>query len=96
MNNEDNQDRERDMRERIVSLMRATEQAKQRITGDELERLKTAASRLDEMLKASTEADLQALRSAAARLDRLLADLGTGKDVTGELKRQRDWRNRDD
>lgn len=97
MNNDDNQGRERDVRERIVSLMQATEQArKQQITGEELQKLRAAASRLDEMLKAAEDADLQALRGAAARLDQLLADIGKGKDVTGDFKRQPDWHNRDE
>jgi len=91
MSHEDNQDREQDVRERIVSLMQATGQArKKRLGEEELQELKTAASRLDQMLRAAVDEDREALQSAAARLDQLLADLGTGKDVMHNLKRRRD------
>ena len=95
MHNEDNQDGERDVRERIVSLIQAAEQThKKQISGEELQKLKLAASRLDEMLKSAAEADVQALKGAAARLDQLLADIGTGKDVSHDLKRRQDWQGR--
>jgi hypothetical protein len=91
MSNDDNHGRERDVQERILSVMQAAGQArKKQITDDELQTLKTAASRLDQMLKSTADADLEALRSAAARLDQLLADIGTGKDFTRSLKRRRD------
>src|SRR5438270_510044 len=87
--------REHDIQERIVSLMQAAGQIpKKQITGEELQKLKTAASRLDQMLKSTADADLEALRSGAARLDQLLADIGTGKDPTSDLKRRRDWQKR--
>jgi hypothetical protein len=89
MANEDNESREREVRDRIVSLMQATEQArKQQITGEELQTLKTAASRLDQMLRTAADADVHALRIAAARLEQLLVDIGAGKDVATDLK----WR----
>jgi hypothetical protein len=95
MTNGDNEGREHDVRDRIASLIRATEQArKKQITGEELQRLKTAASRLDELLNASADEDRKALRTAAARLDQLLAEIGTGKDVSSDLKRRREWRGR--
>lgn len=95
MTNGDNEGREQDVRDRIASLIRATEQvSKKEITGEELQRLKSAASRLEEMLKATADADRQALKSAAARLDKMLAEIGTGKDVAGDLKRRPDWRGR--
>jgi len=91
MSNQDNQDQEHDVRERIVSLIQATGQPnKKQLTEAELQELKTVASRLDQMLNAAAEEDRQALKSAAARLDQLLADIGTGKDVTPALKRRRD------
>jgi hypothetical protein len=90
MSKEDNHGRERDVQERIKSLMQAAGQArKKQITGEELQKLKSAASRLDQMLKSSADADLETLRSAAARLDQLLADIGTGKDSTRNFKRRR-------
>ena len=95
MTNGDNQGREQDVRDRIASLIRATEQvSKKQVTDEELQKLKTAASRLEEMLRAAADADRQALKSAAARLDKMLAEIGTGKDVAGDLKRRRDWRSR--
>ena len=91
MSNEDQQDQAVDVRERIASLIQATEQArKKQVSDDELQKLKSAASRLDEMLKAVADTDAQALRSAAARLDQLLADIDTGKDIARSLKRRED------
>lgn len=95
MNNDDNHSGEREVQERIKSLMQAAGQIpRKQITGKELQTLKTAVSRLDQMLKSTADADLQALRSGAARLDQLLADIGTGKDFTSDLKRRRDWQKR--
>jgi hypothetical protein len=89
MSQDDDQDQQHDVRERIASLIRAAESAHTPpVTGDELRKLKAAASRLDEMLKAAEEADAQALRSAAARLDQMLTKIGKRKDVTAELKRR--------
>lgn len=83
------EDRDREVRDRIVSLIQTSDQARKKpITGEELETLMTAASRLDQMLRAAADADLQALRIAATRLDRLLVDIGAGKDVTTDLKRR--------
>ena len=48
----------------------------------------TAASRLAQMLQAAVHAERQALLSAAERLDRLLSDIGIGKELSPELKRQ--------
>jgi hypothetical protein len=97
MNNENEKDREHDLRQRIVSLIRANEQAlKKPITDEEVQKLKAAAARLDQMLKAAVDADGQVLRSAAARLDQLLEDIATGKDVTYDLKRRRNWQKRED
>lgn len=91
---QDNEGRERDVRERIVNLIQATGQAQEKqITTEELQTLKTAMSRLDHLLKTTAEADIQALQGAAARLDRLLQNIGDGKDATAGLKRRRDWQN---
>lgn len=89
MSNEDTQDRESEIRERIVSLMRANAQAtREPIPSAEVEQLKLAASRLDQMLKASALAENETLRNAAARLDQLLNDIRTGKDLSRNLKRR--------
>lgn len=90
----DHQDRERDVRERIMSLMRSIGRApRKQITSAELQKLNHAVGRLNQMLKASLDADLQTLRSAALRLDQLLSDIRKGKDVTRDRKRNRDEQN---
>jgi hypothetical protein len=89
MNSGDNQGPDRDVRARVVNLMQSIGKGpKKQIPAEELQKLKSAASRLDQMLKAGANADQQALRSAAARLDRLLSDIRAGKDVTSNLKRR--------
>ena len=97
MSNEDNQDRELELRERIAGLIRANQQAQKRpVTDDELQKLKTAAGRLDLLLQDATNADQQALDNAAARLDRLLEDIRVGKDVSADLKLRREQRNKEE
>ena len=89
MSNKGNHSREQELRERIASLVRANEKARKRqLTGDELEKLKSAAGRLDQMLQAAAEADQQTLRIAASKLDQLLTDIRTGKDISNVLKRR--------
>jgi GTP cyclohydrolase I len=91
MSNEDNRDREVDLRDRIASLMRANAQApRKRITAQEQEKLHAAANRLDEILKAGEDEQRQALKSAAARLDQMLKNIRKGKDITIKLKQRRD------
>jgi hypothetical protein len=90
MNSGDNQDRDRAIREKIARQMRSIGNGPEKqIKGEELQKLKTAASRLDQMLKAAADADQQALKSAAARLDQLLSHIRAGKDVADILKRPR-------
>ena len=89
MNSGDNQGPDRDVRERIANLMQSIGKGpKKQIPAEELQKFKSAAGRLDQMLKAGANADQQALKSAAARLDQLLSDLRAGKDVTSNLKRR--------
>ena len=89
MSDGDNQNREHELRERIVSLMRANTQAVRKpIPSNELEELKTAAGRLDKILKAAEDANAQILRTAAARLNQLLLNIRDGKDVIDNLKRR--------
>jgi hypothetical protein len=89
MNSRDNQGPDRDMRETIANLMQSIGKGpKKQVPAEELQKLKSAASRLDQMLKAAANADQQALTSAAARLDQLLSDIRVGKDVTSNLKRR--------
>jgi hypothetical protein len=92
MNSRDNEGPDPDVRERIVNLMQSIGKGgKRQIPAEELQKLKSAASRLDHMLKAAANADQQALRSAAARLDQLLSDIRAGKDVTSNLKRRENF-----
>ena len=91
MNSRDNQGPDRDARQRIVNLMQSIGKGpKKQIPAEELQKLKTAASRLDQMLKAPANADQQVLKSAAAKLDQLLSDIRAGKDVASTLKRRGD------
>jgi hypothetical protein len=89
MNSGDNRGPDRDERERIVNLMQSIGKgATKQVPAEELQKLKSAASRLDQMLKAAANADQQALKSAAVRLDQLLSDIRAGKDVTNRFKRR--------
>ena len=89
MNGRDNQGPDRDVREKIVNLMQSIGKGpKKHIPAEELQKLKSAARRLDQMLKAAANADEQVLKSAAERLDQLLSDIRAGKDVTSNLKRR--------
>jgi hypothetical protein len=88
MKDEDIQAREQEVREKIARQLRSIGHAfRKSLTGEELQKLRTAASRLDQMLKASADADREALRSAVGKLDNLLRDLRDGKDVNLRLKR---------
>jgi len=93
MNSGDNQGPDRDVRERIVNLMQSIGKGpKRQVSAEELQKLKSAASRLDQMLKAAANADQHALKSAAGKLDQLLSDIRAGKDVTKNLKRRENSR----
>ncbi len=77
------------LRERIAKLIRSNEQAPRKpISEEELQKLKAAASRLDQKLQDTADANRQSLQGAAARLDQLLQDISAGKDITRILKRQ--------
>ena len=89
MSNEDNHDREGEVRERIFRLMQSLGQSRgKQITAEEQQKLKAATSRLDQLLKDAAAADQQELKSAATRLDQLLSDIQTGKDFTKNIKRR--------
>lgn len=95
MSDNDGHDRERKIRERILHVMRANEDAhRKQLSAEEKQKLKSAAGRLDQMLKAAAEANVQSLKNAAARLDQMLEDLRQGKDVSNDLKRRGDTRKR--
>ena len=63
--------------------------AQEALSEAERSRLKAAASRLAQMLKAAVNAERQALLSAAEHLDQLLSQISTGQDAVAELKRLR-------
>lgn len=82
MTNDDGQDPDSNLRERIVSLIRANQRARKKpVTADELMKLKAAANRLDRMMHHGADEDRQALKSAVGHLDQLLADIRAGKDL---------------
>src|SRR5437879_167584 len=97
MGNDDNQDREREVRGRIADFFQADEEAQRKgATKEELQRLHSAVGRLDQLLteaaadertqrNRATEEEVQELRDAATRLDQLLADI-SGKDGALGLK----------
>jgi hypothetical protein len=87
MNSGDNLGPDREARDKMVNLMQSVGNGpKKQIPAEELQQLKGAAARLDQMLEAAANADQQVLKNAAARLDRLLRDTRAGKDVTSNLK----------
>src|SRR5215475_12762917 len=91
MSSQDHHDPETDLRKRIVSQIQATGRSRQKtINPEELQALKTAASRLEQLLSEATDADREALKSAAARLEKFLAEISKGKDITPGLKRRGD------
>jgi len=90
MNIENNRGGAREVQEKIVNLMKSIAQAPRKpLPGEEVQRLKTAASRLDQLLKASAAANQETLRTAAGRLDQLLHDIRNGNDIISRIKRQR-------
>lgn len=91
MGDENEQDRDREVRERIAGLVQANQFArKTQIGEDELQKLKIAAERLDQWLSNAADAEVHALRTAVTRLDQLLADITTGKDAVKTIKRRGD------
>ena len=100
MSNDDNQDRERNVGDRIATFMQAHKEAKgKQATDEELRGLRRAVGRLDQLLadaagdeqarlKRAKEEEAQALRAAAARLDQLLTDIAR-KETAPELKLRR-------
>jgi hypothetical protein len=86
----DSQNRERDARDRIATLMRASREAPQKeITEEEVKELRTASARLDKLLASVAEdeearrkelaaKEVETLRAASTRLDQLLTDASKG------------------
>jgi hypothetical protein len=62
MNDEDSKAREHELREKIAGQLRSIGQARGKpLLGEELQKLKSAASRLERMLKDSANADRETL-----------------------------------
>ncbi len=93
-------DRQRDIRDRIASFMQADEQVgRKEVSPEEAQTLRAASDRLDRLLNQFAEAEeaqrqqdrekeAEALRAAAGRLDCLLAGV-TGKASMPALKLRR-------
>ena len=89
MDSGDNRNSERELREKIASRMQSIGQSSSReIPPEQLESLKTAASRLDQLLQSNADNDQQSMKNAALKLDQLLSKIRKGKDVTQDLKRK--------
>jgi len=73
---------------RIARFMRASQVGKVQIPDQELQRLKAAAQRLDQLLAEGRNLEVQALREATARLDRLLEEVAAGQDLTSRFTRR--------
>jgi len=73
---------------RIARFMRANEVGKVQVPDQELQRLKAAAQRLDQLLAEVRNLEVQALREATARLDRLLEEVAAGRDLTSSFTRR--------
>jgi hypothetical protein len=97
MVDEANSGQQRDVRARIVSLMRTMGQTRPKEAAQEdAQTLKVAAARLDQMLKEIADTETarcqeereKTLRAAAGRLDRLLAGIA-GKESMPALNLRR-------
>ena len=89
MGDENDQNREQEVRERIASLIQANAPARSKeISREELQALHAASGRLDQLLSQAAEAEKENLKTAATRLDQMLKDLARGKDVAKTVKRR--------
>jgi len=82
MSTDEKQDEDRTIGERIAEAMRAHESGtRNNISQDELQKLKAAAGRLEQLLSDAADSETEDLKKAASRLDQLLKELGAGKDI---------------
>ena len=89
MGNEDEHGRERAFRERLAGLGQVNDQAGRKpISQDELQRLKAATGRLDQLLSNAADAEAEELKTAASRLDQMLSDITGGTDALKNVKRR--------
>jgi hypothetical protein len=91
MSAHEKQDEDRSVGERIAEVMRAHEPVVgEKISQLDLQKLKAAAERLEQLLADAAGAEKDDLKKAASRLDQLLKDLGAGKDVAPGFRVRRE------
>lgn len=91
MSSDDHQDDARTVGDRIAEVIRANEHApKKTLTDDELQRLKAAAGRLDQLLSDAANAETEELKTAVSKLDQLLKNISAGKDAAPALRLRKD------
>jgi len=91
MSSEDHQDDARTVGDRIAEVIRANEHApKKTLTDDELQNLKAAAGRLEQLLSDAANAETEKLKTAVSKLDQLLKTISSGKDVAPALRLRKD------
>ena len=91
MSAHEKQDEDRTVGERIAEVMRAHEPvAGKKVSQPDLQKLKAAAERLEQLLADAAGAEKDDLKKAASRLDQLLKDLGAGKDVAPGFRVRRE------
>jgi cell division protein ZapA (FtsZ GTPase activity inhibitor) len=91
MNSHEKQDQDRTVGERIAEVIRAHESTgKINTNREELDKLKAAAGRLEQLLAEAADAEKEDLKKAATRLDQLLKDLEKGKDVAPGFRVRRE------
>jgi hypothetical protein len=87
MSSEENQVGARTVGERIAEVIRANESApKKNLAPDDLQKLKAAAGRLEQLLTEAANAETEELKSAVSKLEELLKNIGAGKDVAPSLR----------
>ena len=89
MSTDEKQDQDHTIGERISEVMRAHESAPRSMSQDELQKLKAAAGRLEQLLADAAGAETEDLKKAASRLDQLLKELGAGKDIASGFRVRR-------
>jgi cell division septum initiation protein DivIVA len=88
MNDADSPDPDRELRDKIARAMQSVSAPGKQVSEQERRELKSAAARLDRLLKSASDSDQQVLKDAVGRLDRLLSDIRTGKDLTKAVRRR--------
>jgi hypothetical protein len=90
MSDENNQDNARTIGERISEVIRAKEHAPAKhLAPDELNKLKAAAGRLEQLLSDAANAETAELKTAVSKLETLLKNLSSGKEIAATLRLRR-------